>query len=240
MVDLEKEHSYIHLSASSALIKRECFDNRCFDIGLSYAEDAQVIIDILLDKMQYGVISETNYIYRERESGDSAIDIEKRKVSYYIPYMEKFILYSLDNALKKRGFIPQFVQYACMYDLQWRLKESSLVDRGVISKDEEIKYKDLILKALCSIDNKIIVEQKNLGNNYKMAILLLKKENLTRKEIVLCSDDIKMRIRGYFTSVGVSAYTVVYEFLSVFHDKIVIEGYFRCFPELDNMDIVLK
>lgn len=240
IIDLEKDYSYVQLSINSTMIKRECFEKRRFDIELSYAEDAQILVDILLDKLRYGVISQTSYLCRKYKDDGAALDLSRGKVNYYIPCMEKFILHSLQNALSKKGIVPEFVQYTCMYDLQWRLDKDPLVDYGVLNKIEINKYKDLILQALHYIDNKIIVGQKNIGNNYKAAILLLKQENLQRKEIVLSPDDIKIRVRGSFTSVGVSSYTMAYEFFQIFSDKIVIEGYVRCFPELEGMEIILK
>ncbi|MBD5503521.1 MAG: glycosyltransferase [Lachnospiraceae bacterium] len=241
IVDLEKEYNAIQLSVSSTLIKKECFNNRYFDAGLSYAEDAQLVVDILLDKMCYGIVCGTKYLYRKRVAEDSSIDSRRQKAGYYIPYMERFILHSLENAKNKKGYIPQFVQYTCMYDLQWCLSQNQLISAGAgITKEEGEKYKSLILKSLQYIDNNIIKEQKNISNNYKTAILLLKKENQDKKQLVFFPDDIKLRIWGQFTSAGVSSYTMFYEFIHIYPDEIIIEGYVRYFVELDGIEVILK
>ncbi len=239
IVDMRKNYDYIQLSMSGALIKTSCFDNRRFDSELAYTEDAQIIIDILLEKMRYGVVSGTGYLYRKRETCDSAVDLGRSKVSYYIPTIEKFILYSLKNAIEKKGYIPQFVQYTCMYDLQWRLNQKELVETGVLNKDDEEQYKCLIINALQYIDNKIIMEQKNLGNNYKMAIMSLKEENKALKKLEFSPDDLKICI-GDISSINASTYTVTYEFIEIQPKAIVIEGYVRYFKELDDVEIVLK
>ena len=62
ILELRRDYMHIQLSMSSAMIKSSCFENRRFDLGLSYAEDAQVLLDILLEKMRYGVISDTSYL----------------------------------------------------------------------------------------------------------------------------------------------------------------------------------
>ena len=242
IVDLRKEYNCIQLSLSCTLIKSECFANRGFDSELAYAEDAQLAIDILLDKMQYGAVCNTAYLYREQEVGGSAIDTGRGKPGYYIPYMERFILRSLEHAKVKRGegYIPRFVQYSCMYDLQWRLNQNPLVEQGVLTEEETVEYKELILKAIQYIDNEIILEQKNIDNNYKTAILLLKEKNRDKKQIVICPDDIKLRIYGQFTSAGVSEYTIHYEFLHIYPNEIVIEGWVRYFAELSDIEIILK
>ncbi len=174
VVDLEKQHDYIQLSISSALVKSECFEKRCFDEGLSYGEDAQLVTDILLDKMRYGVICGTNYLYRKRSSDDSAMDRKRGRQEYYIPCVERFLMHCLNNAAARKGYVPRFVQYTCMYDMQWRLNADAVVEFGVMQETEEQKYKEMILNALRQISDKIIWEQRNIDNRCKLEILSLK------------------------------------------------------------------
>lgn len=240
VIDLEKEYNCVQLSISSTLIKKDCFATRRFDNELSYAEDARMLLDIFTDRMKYGAVCETCYRYRKHDDEDSAIDTGRNKASYYIPYMEKFILCIMEKAVEKIGYVPRFIQYACMYDLQWRLTQNEFVKHGAITGEEIRKYKQLMLKALESIENKMITEQKNLGNNYKRAILLLKKDNIAKKELVFDSNDIRVRVRGSFTSVGVGAYLGQYEFASIDDEKLTIEGYVRYFPELEDINVVFR
>ncbi len=239
LVDLRKEHTCIQLAINSVLIKSVCFKNRKFDTGLSYAEDAQLVVDILLEKMRYGLVRGTCYLYRKRPTEDSALDLGRNKVAYYIPYMERFILYSLKNALDKRNYIPQFVQYTCMEDLQWRINKDPLVNPGVLSEEEIEKYKALIIQSLQYIDNKIILEQKNIGDNYKMALMLLKKNNKEKVELVPCPNDYKVCIED-ISSAYASSYTMTYEFLDIFSSTIKIEGHIRYFLQLDNIEVIFK
>lgn len=239
LVDLRKEHTCIHLAINSVLIKCTCFEKRRFDTGLAYAEDAQLVVDILLEKMRYGLIRGTCYLYRKRPTEDSALDLGRNKAAYYIPYMERFILYSLKNALDKRNYIPQFVQYTCMYDLQWRLNKDPLVNPGVLSEEEIQRYKKLIIQALQCIDNKIILEQKNIGNNYKVALLMLKEDNKKKVELVSCPNDYKVCIED-ISSAYASSYTMIFEFAEILPREILIEGYIRYFAELDNIEVILK
>lgn len=174
LVDLQKQYDYIQLSLSDTLVKSECFNNRQFDTGLAYAEDAQVAVDILLDKMRYGIVCGTDYLYRKRDSENSAIDLGRGREGYYLPYMTKFALHSVENAIGKKKCVPMFVQYACMYDLQWRLNVNPIVQQGVLSHSEEEEYKKLVLKVLYYIDDQIIWAQKHIDNKCKLEIVSLK------------------------------------------------------------------
>lgn len=239
IVDLRKEYNCIQLALNCTLIKRECFSVRRFDRELSYAEDAQLVIDILLDKMKYGVVCEASYMYRKRDTGDSALDLGRGKAKYYVPYVERFILHSLENAKSKKGYVPQFVQYTCMYDLQWRLNRNPLIEPGVLTEEEERKYREYIVAAIQYIDNKIILEQKWIGNNYKMAIMSLKEENQYIREFVFSQNDLKICM-GDVSSAGIGEYTMNYEFINITQDKVEIEGHIRYFAELEEIEIIIK
>lgn len=216
IIDLEKQYDYIQLSLSATLIKSECFENRHFDTQLSYAEDAQLVVDILLDKMQYGIVNGTSYLYRKRDTEDSAIDMGRNKSGYYLPYIKRFILYSIKNANTKRKYIPKFVQYTCMYDLQWRLNRYPIVEQGVLNDKEEQEYKKLILKAVHYINDKIIWQQKNMNNQCKLEILSLKKANEDSKNRLFC------------------------EFIEFTSQDIIIEGTIKSYSGIEESDIVVK
>lgn len=217
IVNLEKQYDHIQMSISSVLIKYNCIKNRCFDTKLAYAEDAQLLIDILLDKLAYGIVCETKYWYRKRDLADSAIDKGRKNARYYVPYMENFILKSLKNAVAKKGCIPLFVQYTCMYDLQWRLMECPLVEPEILDSKEEEHYKALIRKALQYIEDKIIWEQKNMDSSCKLEAMSLKKQQR----------DLGVR--------------VFYEFVEIMPRQILIEGCIKGdLQQFSDINLILK
>lgn len=65
----------MQFSVSTTMVRKDCFQNRKFDEGLAYAEDAQIVLDIMLDKMRIGVVCGAGYLYRKLESADSTIDL---------------------------------------------------------------------------------------------------------------------------------------------------------------------
>ncbi len=239
IVDLQQEYDCIQLSINSTLVKRECFKDRKFDEGLAYAEDAQIVIDILLDQMRYGIVCGTNYLYRKREAEDSAIDICGSRVHYYNTTVRRFILYVLENAAKRKGSIPIYVQYTCMYDLQWRLKKHPLVNTGVLTKAEEEEYRNLLLTALQYIDDQVIAAQRNIDKSYKMAILLLKEKNQSKKELTVDENILRVGVEDVL-SIDASDYALVFEFIEISSREMVLEGYVKYFAEPDGIGVVLK
>ena len=240
VVELRKDYMHIQMSMSSTLVKRSCFEKRRFDESLSYAEDAKLLLDILLDKMRYGVVGDTAYLYRKRVEGTSAIDVGRKRPAYYIPIMEKFHIYSLENALERKGYIPKFVQYTCMYDLQWRLRYKKLIEVDVLTEEEAERYKELIVKALSYIEDSIIQEQRFITGGMKAAITLLKEQNRGRKEVIPYTQDIKICIKDTAYT-AVAFYKVAYEFITIEKDEIILEGNLRYAVELeDDVEVFLK
>jgi len=235
IIDLRKEYDCVQLAINNVLVKSDCFGSRKFEEGLGYAEDARLIVDILLDQMRYGLVDGTSYLYRKREAGDSAIDSGQNRSDYYIPYLEKFILYALRDSQERKGYLPRFVQYTCMYDLQWRLRKNSLVNIGVLAQEEEELYKQLLLKAVRAIDNEIIIQQKYLSNERKLAILLLKEEN--EKEYICYPNDMEVCIRDIW-SASMGEYSTVLEFIDITSQRIVIEGYARIISDFKEVEIL--
>lgn len=239
VVELRKDYMHIQLSMSCSMIKSSCFENRRFDEELAYGEDAKILLDILLDKMRYGVVSDTSYLYRKRVEGTSALDTGRSRATYYLSSMERFNVYSLENALKKKGYVPKFVQYTCMYDMQWRLKNKKLVEEGVLTPEEKEHYRELLLKAISYIDDSIIQEQKYINGGLKAAITLLKEQNRGRKEVVPYTQDIKICI-GDTAYTAAAFYKVYYEFFAIGKTEIVLEGFLRYSIELGEVDVYLK
>lgn len=239
IVDLQQEYDCIQLSISGTLVKRDCFVERKFEEGLVYAEDAQVVVDILLEQMRYGIVCGTSYLYRKRESGDSAIDLCGSRAGYYNIPLKRFILYSLENARIKKGYVPLFVQYTCMYDLQWRIKKHPLVNAGVLPETEAEEYRMLLLQALQDIDDQIIAAQRNIDKSYKMAVLLLKEENRSKKELTVGENILRVGVEEVL-SIDASDYALFFEFIEISSREMVLEGYVKYFVEPDGIGVVLK
>lgn len=75
--------------------------------------------------------------------------------------------------------------------------------------------------------------------SYKMAALLLKEENSSRKEIIVETDSLRMVI-GNILSIDVCDYFTIYEFLKFSEDEIILEGYVKYFAEFHDLEVVLK
>lgn len=171
VIDLDKEWQNPQLSMSSAFVKAECILSCGFDTRLAYFEDAQVVQKILASKAALGVIKDAKYWYRRRSTGEqSAVQSAIYRKERYLPCMQFFHHELIDYFLNKYHYIPRFVQFLLMYDLQWRIDQREIPDE-VLSQEEREAYYCAIKKTLENIDDDIIMAQRNIFREQKFFTL---------------------------------------------------------------------
>lgn len=192
VVDLTTEYNCIQLSASSTFIKSECLKGICFDTRMKYAEDAKVCQIVLLKKLTMGVVSDCCYWYRRHSTGEqSAIQKGELSKEWYIPYLKYFSCDVLQFAQKNVGYIPLFIQFTVMCDLQWRIKTNTKLIKSVLSENEFICFKKRLFEILQYIEDRIILEQRNIWIEHKCYLLSKKYDTLPyymncNKDLAIC------------------------------------------------------
>lgn len=164
----------VQLSCSSAFIKAAAAQRMCFDIELAFCEDGKEMQKILLEKMTLGVVAKTSYQYRRRTQGSSsAIQGSENNPQWYMPYLKKYTSEVISYCLQRKGYVPKYVQYSLLYDLQWRIKQEH-IPAGVMTEEEERSYKEYLFSLIEHFDDEVIMVQKDIQIEHK-AFLLKKK-----------------------------------------------------------------
>ena len=171
VIDLNKAYEFPQLSLNSLFIRRSVLTPDLFDKRLSVSEDFLAVNLILLDKMKYGVMKRPTYWYRKRQVADSAIDKSTQNLSWYFDTPRYCYRRLFDESLVRYGCVIRPIQYAVMYDLQWRIIKRAF---HPLDGNQYDAYQALILDLLKEIDDEIIVAQRNLSTAHKLYILSLK------------------------------------------------------------------
>lgn len=208
IIDIEREYDCPQLSAASAFIKRQMFDEYHFDEKVQVSEDVKIITEIILNKMRYGVVSNATYYYRKRSTSDSAISKSQINRSWYSETIERVYIYLLDYSRQKTGKIPKYIQYMIMYDIQWRFKQPS---QDVLNRKEQSLYKASLVKLLQDIQESIIFEQRYTNAAQKLFIL--------EKKYKSCSEDLTKRVYEKYSP------PVWIEFIEVQDSRLTLEGH---------------
>jgi len=222
MIDLQEEYDKPLLSMSSSFIKNSVVSQYEFDERLAYAEDAKIVVQVLQQRMKYGVVAEACYWYRKRVTGTlSAIQSSINNKKWYLDYLRYFSLWTVENSKAKNGGkVPLFVQYTLMYDLQWRIN-SMQSPALVIGEEAGKEYEELLKKALSSIEDNIIMLQRQMDTEHKFYALLLKYGSDLQRRIV--KDDIEY---DYHDSpvFSESCFTAKVEFIEITGKTVRLEG----------------
>lgn len=221
IIDLWKQYSYVQMHASSAFFKREVLTPNFFDTSLRYAEDAKAIMELLLKKARYGIVPGGRYFYRFRNSMDSALNESKQHREWYLDCLKNYILWAAKSAEKELGFIPRFVQYTMMYDLQSRFRMEEFPE-NVLTPEEKEEFGNLLKQALSYIDDSIILEQKNLSKEQKDFIISMKK-NPGSGIFEYFNEDARIRYGGTVTF-SLSSYVLKLQAVDFYDEKIVFHG----------------
>ncbi len=235
---LEKENTkFFQLSAAAAFYRASIARQMNFDTELYQGEDAKENLKLLLERPVLGVVAGTKYNYRKH--GSSIMDQGMENPCSYITHLQRFSTWMLDLSKNKYGRIVEFIQYALMYDLQWRLNMKS-IPQGVLSYEEELTYKDLLFKLIAQIDDEVIMQQQYISFDKKLYVLSKKygrnfdavpgkKEKIFKSGIKgfdsIVSGDVKYQY-GNSDAADLSETETCFEFLrnDSAEGKLIIEG----------------
>lgn len=134
-----------------------------FDENLSNGEDIIFANTVIMksEKPLVGLVSDCRYYYRRRTTGSlSVIQISRYTQEYYIPYLRDVLLKLFEMAHIRYGYIPKYIEYTVMGQLQWRLgsKNEKNIARKVIGEMEYRKYHFLINEILKDISDEVAWE----------------------------------------------------------------------------------
>ena len=224
IINLNKEYNCIQLSAASSFIRRKALGNKKFVKGLAPGEDALFLNKLLIKKPFYGVLKNALYFYRKRFDGTSIIQSIKTDDIFYfkspILYFQKILYISL---IRFNKLLP-FIQYLIAYEILFRIKISSY---SYINLPKLIKYSQIILKLLKNLDDKYILEQRNVGNIIKFYSLSKKHDKDMRKFITF--NDGNLIYNGYnIIQPANLKYLLILLFIDIKDNFLIIEAKDNC------------
>ncbi len=237
IINLYKEYNASLLAVTSSFFAYHCKESMNFDSRLVTAEDAKVILSLLYKKMKIGVVSSCKHMYRRRGSGDSLIQTSTQKREWYLDYLTYFDDWAVNFYKEKLGFVPAYVQYLLMYDLQWKVKDASVMPK-VLTVEEIEQYKKKLFDIFKYIDGKYILEQKHIGREHKNFILSKKYD--CKPQVTLCDNDALIHF-GNSVIGRVSDFNVKMEFME-YKDKVLyLEGFTKilCDDNKEKVDVYI-
>lgn len=238
IVNVLKEHTSIQMSASSSFVRNESIKDLRFSEILKYGEDAQWVNKLILKKCEYGIVKNATYFYRKRKTKTSATNHMLDDKGYYLHTLLNFSFDLVDTAKNTLGFVPKYIQYIVMYDLQWRLNNNSL--KSKLTEEETNEYFDKIKELLTFISDDIILEQKNLNLARKNFLLQLKYKNnhgsdayhyhFSANNATMLVNDIRLD--------SMNGHNLTIEIIEIKNNHLIINGNFISLFDPDKMELI--
>lgn len=217
-LDYRSPCMFVNATFYSERIKKHIF----FDSYLVCGEDMKVNLQILSFKMKLGVVRTCEYLYRRRSVGEaSLIQGAKKRHEWYFDYFTHLVDWAVNYYTAQFGFLPAFLQYELMCDIQWRFYENYSME-GVLSPKEKVLYKQRLADTLNYFDDKYILEQKWPDLEHKC--MMLKYKYGQSPTLTDAYNDVIVHYGNTIICTLGSQYSMV-EFLSIRHQTLRIEGY---------------
>ena len=173
----EANVNMVVLSAPSSFFRLEAAKKMEFDTGLYDAEDAKETMKVLINNPNLGLVAGPKYHYRRHER--SILATVGQNGDSYLAHIRNFSRWILKYAEDRYGYVPAFVQYAVMYDLQPKLRKGSIRSE-ILPEEQFAEYKNELFRTVFMLDDEVIIEQTNIPDETKVFLLGRKYDRLPK------------------------------------------------------------
>ncbi len=171
VIDLRKDFTAIQNTTSTAFFTERVAKSIKYNSNLKYCEDTLYVCHALLPKMKIGVVSGCKHYTRKRISGAlSATQVMEQDKRFFLDPMNYLTKALLSYCNESLGYVPKFIQFTLLYELQWKLILPSY-PASTMSQEEIKAYTQDLHEILTCIDDEIILAQKNMNMEYKISCL---------------------------------------------------------------------
>lgn len=186
VIDLTENWDYPQLHTNSSFFKAELFPDYQFATDIISSEDALMINKMLIDNPKYGVVKNAKYWYRRRKNNSSTLNSVYFKKEFYIGRLKYYFKELINESKKKYDYVPKFIQYLIVYDLQWMFRIGDVTEILEIDEIEEVYIH--IKDVLDELDDEVILSLKDDRLNIRNYMISIKYSsiNVDLNKVVNC------------------------------------------------------
>lgn len=238
VIDLTADFDQIQMSAPSSFFKASMLQAHPFEPSIGrYAEDSMLMAELLLDNPKFGVVTAPTYFYRKRRDAVSSLDTAVTDAFWYLETPKRAWASLFATAEKRQGTLPKYIQYMVMYDLQWRFKQ---VKQSALTPSELEQYKQLLVDLLQSIDDDVIMTQRQISIEQKLFILRRKYGEAEFDDHVVSRDGQLYVGETPLADPYAAGPLLHVDVLSVAADKLILEGHLGGYVSADHAQLCFE
>ena len=172
--DVEKEYEVIQ-PTMNVMIKNLFVDNTLFEENIFFHEDILYNTEIVMKKAKIGYVKNVKYCYRIY--GNSTTDYKINPLYVFEQYMYVFEKL-FGKYIDENGNVKKYVQRMVLNGIRFRINQDRLFPYYLSGKEWDKAY-NRILNIIKKIDDKVIIEYKQMDNYHKEYLISLKDEKVT-------------------------------------------------------------
>ena len=220
IVNLTEEYNCIQSSSSTSFFRFSYINGKRFPEGVPSGEDTRFVNLILLNNPLMGVVREAVYFCRKRYDLTSRTQIQKKDMNFYFSTIFEVSQYLINNSLVLYKKILPFIQFYIGYDLLFRIESLSY---QFLNTTNYKNYCYLIDDLLQKVEDKYILEQKNVLDKFKILALSRKYKKDLRNDIILKNGTLHF---FYFPliNLNIARNIIIWKIISIENDILHIEG----------------
>ena len=171
VLKVDEKPECFQIFVNSILIKKQVVQNHLFNVEQINWEDFLYTANIILEKKQYGIVSDAIFYYRKRSENDSLSQKGVKDKRFYLEELSRLKKCVCEMSIQKCGEIVPYVGYALAYICHYRFTGWSA---NFLDESERTIYYEILRDVLYSIDDKCICEHPVIKKYVKIAMLSYK------------------------------------------------------------------
>lgn len=172
IVDLKETPDFYQIYSHSVFIKKEAVGENRFDSRLINMEDALFVNKIMLNKMKYGLVKNTSYLYRKRYGDGSILAKASQNKDYFTTRLKYLYMELIDYYNENLGYLPEFIQNIFIYDLRFMVEIEDIDE--ILDEGEKVEFWSYMSEILSHIDEKLIENHRSAPIYAKSFLLYIK------------------------------------------------------------------
>lgn len=241
VIALKDAPSCIPTSIFGYMFSANAVKNAGFHTELIYDAGLDMVYRLLRDKPYIGYVTGIKYYSAYITEGDASNFPAKMEKSWYFQTFQDFILPTFDYYLTSYSNIPEFLQYATIYQMKWRFRYNSNNGNKHIIDNELSDFLALCHRVLQSISNQVLFNHSlnpkfEMNLTLKFALLYLKEKGTLDPLFIYDRNSILMT-QEQVVIYNLANQKIFMDLLDVVDSDLVIEASTDSFIGFENLKL---
>lgn len=242
IISLEKTPTCVPTSIYGYIFLTDAVKKTGFSSNLVYDAGIDMVYKLLCKKPYLGYAPNATYTSCYVPESDTSRFSDLMNKDWYFQTFEDFLFPTLKYYNNQLDELPLFIQYAAIYQIQWRYRYNANNGNKHIIDNELDEFFSLTGRILSMISNQVIFNYSlnpkfELNLPLKFALLYLKKNGHLDPEFIIDRKAVYMAV-DHVTTLNLAKQKIFVDLLDVVDHNLIMEASTDSFIGLENLHLV--